>query len=435
MIIIDNQLLKRERENNPIKVGVIGLGVMGTGIVNQLTRYTKGIVVSVIYNRTAKNALKVLHTIGITNFRNVESQEGVNKNIKNGTISVVEDINLMLDAEDLDVVIEMTGSIDFGLSTILEAFRKGKNVLSFNSELESLLGFYLNREAQKYQVKYGVADGDQPAATLNLYRFVKQMGLTPLVCGNVKGMQDRYRTPFTQKGFAEQWGMDPEKVTSFADGTKISVEQACIANATGMTIAKRGMLGYEAEGYVDELMHLFDPEMLKEKGGIVDYIIGPKPGPGIFIYASAPDDPILTKYLSYIKLGNGPLYCFYTPYHLLFMEIAASISRFVDFNDTILTVEQGMQVEVIAMAKTHLNKGDILDGIGGYKTYGVCETSSEVARDQLLPIGLSKGGVVLNDIDKDTAIGFEDVQLKGNNPKIDLYFKQKLMEHSSIKKC
>ena len=60
---------------------------------------------------------------------------------------------------------------------------------------------------------------------MNLFRWVKGLGLTPRVMGNVKGLQDRYRAPTTQKDFAELRGQNPTMVTSFADGSKISTER------------------------------------------------------------------------------------------------------------------------------------------------------------------------------------------------------------------
>ena len=166
-------------------------------------------------------------------------------------------------------------------------------------------------------VKYSIAEGDQPGCTMNLYRFVKNMGFEPLVCGNIKGMLDHYRNPDTQAAFAESWGMSPYMATNFADGTKVAFEQACIANATGMKVGKRGMYGYESKDHVDNLTHLYDVEELRRLGGVVDFIVGAKPGPGVFVYATT-EDPHKIKYLDYGKLGKGPLYSFYIPYHLLF---------------------------------------------------------------------------------------------------------------------
>jgi predicted homoserine dehydrogenase-like protein len=252
------------------------------------------------------------------------------------------------------------------------------------------------------------SDGDQPGVQMNLFRFVKSIGLRPLVCGNVKGLQDPYRNPTTQEGFARKWGQQPHMVTSFADGTKISFEQAIVANATGMTIASRGMSGYNFEGHVDDAVSLFDVDCLEALGGIVDYLVGAKPGPGVFVYATH-DDPRQRHYLDLYKLGSGPLYSFYTPYHLCHFEVPLSVARTVLFRDPVLQPLAGPRIDVITTAKTDLRKGQTLDGLGGYATYGQCETADVTARNRLLPIGLAEGCILNRDIHQDEVLTYEDV--------------------------
>ncbi len=410
MILIDSALKKREENNNPIKVAIIGAGEMGKGIINQLTKYTPGIVVAVTYNRTVENAVNAYQEVGIKDYKIVETLTSLEAAIQGEVPAITQNIDAVCKAEGIDVIVEVTGTIEFAASTIIKAFENGKHVLSFNVEIDATLGPILKHKAALANVKYSVADGDQPGVTLNLYRFVKSMGFEPLLCGNIKGLEDHYRNPTTQKGFAAQWGMTPEMVTSFADGTKISFEQACIANATGMKVAKRGMYGYHSKDHVDDLTHLYDIDKLKELGGIVDYIVGAKPGPGVFIYATT-EDPIAVKYLNYGKLGKGPLYSFYVPYHLLFFEIANSICRLIDFDDTIITAEKGLMVDVVATAKVDMKKGDSIDGLGGYKTYGVCENNTITIKENLLPMGLANGCVVTKDIAKDQVLTYNDIKL------------------------
>jgi len=413
MILIDNALKKREAENNPIKVAIIGAGEMAKGIINQITKYSPGIVVAVTYNRTIEKAIKAYQEVGLKDYQIVETTSDLEKAIDKNIPVITQNIDAVCQAKGLDVIIEVTGTIEFAASVILKAFENGKNVLSFNVEIDATLGPILKQKAAIAGVKYSVADGDQPGVTLNLYRQVVSMGFKPLLCGNIKGLQDNYRTPTTQKGFAAQWNMTPEMVTSFADGTKISFEQACIANATGMQVAKRGMYGYYSKEHVDDLTHLYDIDELKELGGIVDYIVGAKPGPGIFIYATT-EDPIAIKYLNYGKLGKGPLYSFYVPYHLLFFEIANSICRLIDFDDTIITAEKGLIVDVVAVAKTDLKKGDVIDGLGGYKTYGICENYVISKKENLLTMGLAEGCIVTRNIAKDQVLTYDDVELPLN---------------------
>jgi predicted homoserine dehydrogenase-like protein len=410
MIIVDTSLKKREREGRILKVGMIGCGEMAKGMINQIMHYTPGMTVAATYNRTPERAVDVYKSLKIDNYVVTDNLAKANQAICNGKSVITGDMDIFLSLGDVEVVVESTGAIEFGAVTILKAFDKGKHVLSFNAELDSTLGPILFQKAKLAGVKYALGDGDQPGVTMNLFRYIKGMGFEPLVCGNIKGMLDYYRTPATQKGFADSWGMLPEMATNFADGTKVAFEQSCIANATGMQVAKRGMLGYESTDHVDNLTHLYDVDQLREWGGIVEYIVGAKPGPGVFVYAAA-KDPYSVKYLKYGKLGEGPLYSFYQPYHLLFFDIASSIARLIDFDDPVIVPLGASIVDVVATAKTDLFPGDRLDGIGGFKTYGLCENHSVVIEENLLTMGLSEGCRIIKPVTKDSVITYDDVDV------------------------
>lgn len=413
MFIVDNKLKERELNDNPIKVGIIGAGEMAKGLINQITRHTPGMKVAATFNRNLERPKELYKIAGINRYKIVETVSEFQKAFKSKIPVITQNIEVLIKGKGLDILVDMTGSIEFSAKLTIDAIAHKKDILSFNAELDGTLGPILKYKADKAHVKYSVAEGDQPGVTLNLYRFVKGMGFEPLLCGNIKGMLDEYRTPSTQANFAKQWGMSPVMATNFADGTKVSFEQACIANATGMKVAQRGMLGYKSKDHIDDLTGLYDVDDLKKLGGIVDFIVGAKPGPGVFVYATS-EDPLSIKYLDYCKLGKGPLYSFYIPYHLLFFEIPISIARMVDFNDTIVSAKAGPVVEVITISKTDLKEGDIIDEIGGYKTYGICENSDVSRQENLLPIGLADGSVVLKDISKDQALTFGDVQLPHN---------------------
>jgi len=199
-------------------------------------------------------------------------------------------------------------------------------------------------------------------------------------------------------------------VTSFADGTKISFEQAVVANATGMTVAQRGMTGIEHPGHVDELTKSYDVDMLRELGGIVDYVVGSKPGPGVFVLATH-DDPKQRHYLNLYKLGEGPLYSFYTPYHLCHFEVPLSVARVVLCGDAVLQPIDGPKVDVVTTAKTDLKAGTVIDTLGGYHSYGQAETYDVSRAEQLLPMGLAEGCKLLRDVKKDQVLTYADVEV------------------------
>jgi predicted homoserine dehydrogenase-like protein len=410
MIIIDRALQTRAAAGNPIKVGMIGAGFMGRGIANQIVNSVPGMELVAISNRQIDAAKQAYSEAGIEDIQVVATVSELEDAIANGKYAVTEDAKLLCRAEGIDALIEVTGAVEFGAQIVMEAIAHCKHVIMMNAELDGTIGPILKVYADKAGVILSACDGDQPGVQMNLYRFVKSIGLTPLLCGNIKGLQDPYRNPTTQEGFAKRWGQKPHMVASFADGTKISFEQAIVANATGMKVAKRGMLGYDFNGYVDEMTQLYDVEQLKELGGIVDYVVGAKPGPGVYVFATH-DDPKQRHYLNLYKLGEGPLYSFYTPYHLCHFEVPLSVARAVLFGDAVMSPLAGPLVDVITTAKIDLKAGETLDGIGYYMTYGQCENSDIVQQQNLLPIGLAEGCRLKRDISKDQVLTYEDVEL------------------------
>ena len=192
-----------------------------------------------------------------------------------GRVVATEDAMLVARSEHVDVLVETTGSVDFGARVLLEAFAHGKDVVLMNAEIDATIGPILQVYAAKHGVVLSACEGDEPGIQINLFRWVKGLGLTPRVIGNIKGLQDPYRTPDTQRGFAEKWGQNPAMVTSFADGSKISFEQAIVANATGFVVRSRGMSrGCEYRGDVMTIGSIYDIDEVRRLGGIVDYVVG-----------------------------------------------------------------------------------------------------------------------------------------------------------------
>lgn len=413
MIILDQALQARAAAGNPIKVAMIGAGFMGRGIANQIINSVPGMKIVAIANRTLDGAKRAYVEAGIEDYNIVSNVADLEEAIAIGQYAVTEDAMLLCQADGIDAIIEVTGTIEFAAHLVMSAIAHHKHIILMNAELDGTIGPILKVYADRAGVILSACDGDQPGVEMNLYRFVKSIGLTPLLCGNIKGLQDPYRNPTTQEGFAKRWGQKPTMVTSFADGSKISFEQAIVANATGMKVAKRGMLGYDYTGHVDEMTKMYDVEQLKQLGGIVDYVVGTKPGPGVFVFATH-EDPKQRHYLNLYKLGEGPLYSFYTPYHLCHFEVPLSVARAVLFGDAVLSPLAGPIVDVVTTAKINLNAGETLDGIGGYMSYGQCENSEIVHQQNLLPMGIAEGCRLKRDIPKDQVLTYDDVELPEN---------------------
>jgi predicted homoserine dehydrogenase-like protein len=411
VIIVDKALAEREAEGRPIRVGMVGAGFMAQGVANQICNTTPGMVLVAISNRHADKARGCFEYAGVPGARAVDTVAALDAAISSSTPAYTDDPFILGASEGIDVLLEVTGSIDFGAGVVLEAFKHGKHVVVMNPELDSTLGPLLKLYADEAGVVYTTSDGDQPGVQGNLYRYVKGLGVTPLLMGNIKGLQDPYRNPTTQEGFAKKWGQNPWMVTSFADGTKVSFEQATVANAFGLTVLSRGMSrGLEHRGHVDELTKVYDAEELRAAGGAIDYVVGATPGPGVFCLGTH-DDPKQQHYLNLYKLGEGPLYSFYQPYHLCHFETPSSLARAVLFNDPTMAPDGAPKVEVVATAKIDLKAGQTLDAYGGYMHYGEAEKASVTADERLLPQGVAEGCRLVRDVPKDQAISYDDVEL------------------------
>ena len=410
MIIVDRALQAREAEGRPIRVGMIGAGFMAQGLANQILTSVPGMDLVAVYGRRAERALDVYRYAGRDEIQEVGGQDDLEQAIRAGRPAVTEEPTLLCRSEQIDVIVDVTGSVDFGARVALDAFEHGKHVIAMNAEVDATIGPILQVYAQQNGVIFSACDGDEPGLQMNLFRWVKGLGLTPRVLGNVKGLQDPYRNPETQKGFAEQWGQNPAMVTSFADGSKISFEQAILANATGFTVRTRGMSrGLAFDGPPTELPSLYDVEETRELGGIVDYTVGP-PGVKIFCLAEHPD-PKQQHYLSLYKLGDGPLYPFWVPYHLPHFEAPNAIARVALFGDGLATPLGGPVVEVCAVAKRDLAAGETLDEYGMFMTYGEAVSADEMCQRRYLPEGLVEGCRLRRDVVQDVVLTYDDVDL------------------------
>lgn len=409
MIIVDKALKKRHKDENPIKVAMIGAGFMGRGIALQICNYVQGMELMAIYNRHIGGAKRAYEEAGVRDYKIVEDRIQLEECISQGKYAITDNAMLICEAEGIDAIIEVTGTIEFGARVVLKCIAHGKHIVLMNAELDGTIGPILKIKADKAGVVYTNTDGDQPGVIMNLYRFVQSIGVKPVLCGNIKGLHDPYRNPTTQEGFAIKWGQKPSMVTSFADGSKISFEQAIVANATGMKVGKRGMFGPVAGGIpVKEAANLFPLNALLQGPGIVDYVVNAEPAPGVFVLGTH-DHPQQQHYLNLYKLGEGPLYCFYTPYHLCHFEVPFTVARAVLFHDATLAPLGAPCVDVIATAKIDLKEGDTIDGIGHYMTYGLCENSEIVQQENLLPIGLAEGCHLKRNIAKDQVLTYNDV--------------------------
>ena len=403
---IDRALLKREASRDPIRVAMIGAGATGRAIALQLGTPVPGMRLVGIANRTIAHAERAFKEGGFQNWAHVCSSSEAKEQIARGVPVLTADPSVLTCCEAVDIIVEATGTVEPAARVVLEALGHGKHVVLVNAELDSLVGPLLKAKADEAGVVITNTDGDEPGVAMTLVRYLRTLGLRVVAAGNIKGMVDYYRNPDTQRSFAEKHDQDVRKVTSFADATKLSMETTLLANATGFQVGRRGMYGPKCD-YVRQIGGLLPAdEMLGT--GLVDYALGAAPHTGAFAVIHE-ENPLKRIQLGYYKIGDGPFYVFYTPFHLPHLQIASTIGRAVIDHDATVAPTGGPVCEVVAVAKRDLKAGETLDGVGGFCTYGLIENRVEARGMDALPIGLSEGCVLRRDVAKDQVVSTDDI--------------------------
>lgn len=408
MIIVDTALAKRAEAGRPVRVALVGGGYMARCITLQIVSAVRGMRLVAIANRTAAKAEKAYRDAGVDEVARVESAGQLDDAIAGNRYAVTDDAMLLCQSGLVDVVIEATGHVEFGTRVCFEAIRHGKHAILMGAEIDASVGPILKTYADRAGVVFSYTDGDEPGVGMNLYRFLDSMGYEPVLMGQLKGFLDRYRNPQTQTELATRLGQNPAVLASFADGSKLALEAAIMGNATGFVPQVRGMHGHACAD-VKDMLKLFTPDDFA-KEGLVEYALGAAPHTGAFVICRN-EHPEKRKLMAYLKMGDGPLYMFYQPYHLPPWQIPHSVARAALFNDPTITPRGAPVCDTVTYAKRDLKAGERLDGMGGYTGYGLVERYEICRREHYLPIAVSLDCVLKRDIAKDQPITYADVEL------------------------
>ena len=246
MIIIDTALAKRLREDNPVRVAMVGAGYMAQCIALQIVQATPGMRLVGISNRTPGKAERIYRDVGVEDIGHAATAAELEQAIAKRKYVVTDDPSIFWEAGSVEAVIEVTGDPEFGTRVAYESLRHGKHVILLNAEVDASVGPILKTYADQAGVVYTYTDGDEPGVMMNLFRFVESMGCKPMLVGQLKGFLNRYRNPETQREFAEKHNVNAAIVASFADGSKLNLEATIMGNATGFIPAVRACMDMRA---------------------------------------------------------------------------------------------------------------------------------------------------------------------------------------------
>ena len=397
MQLLDH-LLRREATQNPIRVGLVGCGQEGSGMVH-VTHKMAGMETFAIADLDLKRPLKTLHDLGIANSAiQVTNQKGPAEDaLRAGHYVVTEDANLLPQLDSLDALVEATGVTEVGAQVAWQSIMRKKHVVMLNVETDVTVGLMLSRLAEQVGCVYTASTGDEPGVCKQLYDFARTLGFEVICLGKGKNNPiDYYANPDSCRVEAEGKNMNPKMLAAFQDGTKTMVELAAMANGTGLVPDVPGAHGAKVD--LPDLAKVFVPQ---EDGGIlsrrgcVDYTVG-KVAPGVFVIVTT-DDPHIRADLKFYAMGDGPYYQLYRPFHLCSIETPQAVAEAVIYGESVLK-PQRMVAELVSIAKRDLKAGQKVDGIGGYDFFSRIYTVEDAQAAHGMPMGLTPGGHVLKDI-------------------------------------
>ena len=409
-------LRARADKHGPVTIGLAGAGQMGTDIVVEAS-LMPGIRIGAICEVRGSVAREaaVMAGYGVDRIVSASRAEDIDRTIERNHIAITDDYQALCGSGLIDVVIDATGNPNVGALIALEAMRNGKHVVMLNVEADIAVGRFLLAEARRAGVVYTGAAGDEPACTLELVGFAQSVGFEIVAAGKGKNNPLRFdAVPADYEEEAHRRNMNPRMLVEFVDGTKTMVEMVAVANATGLLPDVPGMHGPAAAR--DDLAQVLCTEAdggILSRSGVVDYSIGKGVAPGVFCIVK-PRHPRVLERMVDLKVGPGPCFTLFRPYHLTSLETPLSAARAVVFGTADMQPLERPVAECVGVAKRDFRAGETLGKIGENDYRGFAMTWAEARDAVLVPLGLLEGAKVLKPIGRGERLSYENCEPDGS---------------------
>jgi len=418
----------KQREQNPLRIGVIGAGKFGAMYIAQVPR-TPGVHLVGIADLSPDNARENLKRVGWK--AEAYSAASLHQALKSGQTHISDDWQALIAHPGIDIVIESTGNPLAAVEHALAAFSNRKHVVMVTVEADAFCGPLLAKKAAEAGVVYSLAYGDQPAIICDLVDWARAAGFPVVAAGRGHKWLPHFAqsTPETVWGHygltpeqAKLGGLNPKMFNSFLDGSKPSLETTAVCNATGLTPAPEGLL--YPPGSVDEIPALMRPRQeggvlhhkgqvevissLRRDGAEIPYDIRF----GVFVVFEAESEYIQRCFMEYgVKTDpSGRYACMYKRWHLIGLEVGISVAS-VGLRGEPTGCPTGWRADVVAVAKKNLLAGEILDGEGGYTVVGRLMPAAASLAQGCLPLGLAHGCKLLRPLAAGQPVRWSDVAI------------------------
>ncbi|CDX15516.1 Dihydrodipicolinate reductase [Mesorhizobium sp. ORS 3324] len=404
------ELLQRAEKQGPITIGLAGAGQMGTDIVVQVA-LMPGMRIGAISEVRPQAAIDAALLAGHdrSDIVQVPNAAAIDRTIEAGKIAVTEDLHALAAAGRIDVIIDATGNPNIGTLFALEVMKNGKHIVMLNVEADITIGRFLKEEARKAGVVYTGAAGDEPACTLEIIGFAKSLGFTIVAAGKGKNNPLKFdAVPADYEKEAAERNMNARMLVEFVDGSKTAIEMVAIANATGLVPDVPGMHGPTAT--LEELASVLCPREdggVLHRKGVVDYSIGKGVAPGVFCIIETRHPRVLERMID-LKVGKGPYFTIFRPYHLTSLEVPLSAARAVVYKRADMEPLDHPVAEAVAVAKTDLAVGQSLGMIGENDYRGFAMTWEDARAKGALPLGLAERAKVVKPVKAGDFLTYEN---------------------------
>jgi predicted homoserine dehydrogenase-like protein len=392
-----DELLARAKEKGPVTIGLAGAGQMGTDIIVQVS-LMPGLRIGAIAEVRAETAIDGVLLSGRDRSDIViaSNANAIDAAIESGKVAVTDNLNALAQAGRIEVIIDATGNPNIGTLFALEVMKNGKHIVMLNVEADITIGRFLKEEARRAGVIYTGAAGDEPACTLEIIGFARSLGMKIIAAGKGKNNPLKIDAmPAEYEKEARERNMNARMLVEFVDGSKTAIEMVAIANATGLVPDVPGMHGPKAT--LDDLASVLCPREdggILNKKGVVDYSIGKGVAPGVFCIVETQHPRVLERMID-LKVGKGPYFTIYRPYHLTSLEVPLSAARAVLHKTADMVPLDHPVAEAVAVAKRDLKPGDTLGMIGESDYRGHAVTWQDARAKGMIPIGIAEKAKVM----------------------------------------
>jgi predicted homoserine dehydrogenase-like protein len=419
-----HRLLKqREERGKPIHVGLIGAGKFGSMYLAQV-RHTPGVRVVAIADLDPQRARGALQSVGW-------SESAI------AALRYFDDARRMIDEQDVEIVIDATGSPSAGIDHVLACCERGKHIIMVNVEADALAGPLLARRAQEAGIVYSLAYGDQPALICELVDWARAAGFEVVAAGKGTKYLPEYHasTPETVWRYygldaedAQRGGLNAQMFNSFLDGTKSAIEMCAVANATGLH-APDG-LSFPPCG-VDDLPTILRPHseggVLHHRGQVEVISSLQRDGSpvlrdlrwGVYVVFSGGGEYVERCFREYglVTDPSGQYSALYKPFHLIGLELGISVAS-VGLRGEPTGAPLGFNADVVATAKRDLASGELLDGEGGATVYGRVMPAADSLQREGLPLGLAHRVRLQRAVAAGASVRWSDVEIDEDAPAV-----------------